>query len=129
MNYIDNNTNKDPKKEIQRVLANNGANGSDEEIARNYRSNITREKAGYLISIFLESNQRNYDLADTFEDWNDVESYYKDSQYILSAYDILRGIEEDGKLYIKPKSSITRVQAITFIDRFNSVMKAEVKYH
>ena len=129
MNYIDNNTNLDAKKEMQRVLADNGMNGTDEEIARNYRSNITREKAGYLLALFLESNSRNYSLAYNFEDWNEVESYYKDSQYKLSSYDILRGIEENGKLYIKPDSPITRVQAITLIDRFNSVMEAKVKYN
>ena len=73
----------------------------------------------------FKSSQRHYNLADKFNDWDKVDSRYKDSIYKLSAYDVLRGI--DGG--IVPKDNLTKVQAIALIDRVNSALKASYEYN
>ena len=116
------------KTEIQVALSNNSKSASDEEIARNYKHAITRERAAYLLGMFIDSNQRQNDLADTFGDWGEVTSAYKERLLRLSAYDILKGSLENGRLYVNPTDPITRVEAIALIDRFYSLQKAGYKY-
>jgi len=117
------------EEEMQILLSNNSKSGSDEEIAANYRKEITRERVAYLMGGILESNERQDVLADKFEDWGAVRSSYKERLLRLSAYDILRGeLRDDGKLYVKPNDSITRVEAIALVDRLNSVLSLDYKY-
>jgi len=127
MNYLKN-KGKDPKKEIQKFLSNNANSGSDEEITENYRKEISRERVAFLLGSFLESNVKQHSLVDSFEDWGSVKSAYKDYFERLSSYDVIRGIEDNGKIYASPNTKVTRVQAIALIDRLNSVLTLDYKY-
>jgi len=127
MNYLKT-KGKDPKKEIQKFLSNNANSGSDKEITENYRKEISRERVAYLLGGLLESNVKQESLSDSFEDWSSVEPAYKDYFERLSSYDIIRGVEDNGKLYASPEAKVTRVQAIALIDRLNSVLKLDYKY-
>ena len=129
MSYIaKNRPTYDAKKEMQIVLSNNSKSATDEEIARNYKHAITRERAAYLLGMFLDSSPRQNGLADTFVDWGEVTSAYKERLLRLSAYDILKGNLDNGRLYVDPTDPITRVQAIALIDRFRSLKEAGYTY-
>jgi len=110
-------------------LANNTESGSEKEIIENYRKEITRERVACLLGSFLKSNQKQGALVDDFADWNEVGQKYVEPIMRLSAYDILRGeLRDDRNTYIKPKDSITRVEAIALLDRFSSVIQLNYKY-
>ena len=124
--YIENNDKSfDAKKEIQILLANNSKNASDEEIARNYKHAITRERAAYLLGIVFGTDYNNYNISDSskFIDWGEVTSAYKERLLRLAAYEILRGANENGRLYVNPTDGITRVEAVSLIDRMYLVKK------
>ena len=121
----------DAKTEMQALLANNSKNASDEEIAYNYKTHISRERVAFLLGKFFKSDISFTNNADIekFEDWNKIESAYALRCRILAANDILKGKTNDNvKLYISPKDYLTKLEAITLIDRFYSAKEAGKVY-
>jgi len=117
------------------LLASNSIHGTDAEIVDNYRIEITRERAAYVLGSLMSDNMMSKSigkgLSDEFVDWDAISNVdYKNRLEMLSAYDILRGIPDDitGKLYIQPEGFLTRAQAIALIDRYNSIKDLAFEY-
>lgn len=110
------------KIEIQKVLASDSISGSDAEIMQNYKSDITRERAAYLMGLFVNSTYKNNVLE--FEDWDEVNSQYEDNLKVLVSSELLRGSKVNGKLCVRPGHTITRAEAVTLISRLYALKEA-----
>ena len=117
MHYLSNS-----EVEIKRILSNNSRNGSDAEIMENYKANITRERAAYLMGLFIDN--RNVKQVNSFEDWNNVTEQYKENLASLVSCELLRG--SDNK--VRPKDTITRAEAVTLISRMYALKEAGLLY-
>ena len=78
---------------------------------------ISREEAISLLVRYLDLPANEKSSASTFADYNSISDNFKD--YVLrGAYaSLINGIEENGVVYFKPKTNLTRAQALTILYR------------
>ena len=112
------------KDEIQIVLSNSSRRISDdEEIARNYVHAIPRERAGYLMSLMIDKKYTKTSNASDFIDWGETTKAYKNGLLRASAYGIIKGSNDEGRLFMNPTDGITREEAVVMIDKLLTIIE------
>jgi len=104
--------------EIKLILGN-----SESEILENYKKAITREKAANIMGTFIESDEGSSVNILNATDWENVNSIYRKRINKLAKMNIFKGVlNSDGSINVNPTDEITRVQAITLINRLYNTL-------
>jgi len=106
--------------EIRLILGN-----SEEEVMANYKKPITREKAANILGVFID--MKDTEISSTNElganDWNEVNSIYRKRINLLAKKNIFKGVlNADGSISINPNVELTRVQAVSLINRLYNAL-------
>ena len=106
------------KSEIKLILGN-----SDEEVIKNYKLPITREKVANIMGLFVSDGNLTTQNRLSAKDWNNVNEAYKKRINELADRNIFKGFGyEDGTVDVRPQANLTKVEAISLINRLYNAL-------